>query len=168
VADPLGNSGGEGPLRPVTFWFEVVESLLRAQAEFLRLSAADWRVPPHMRAAAAQTEEFLDQWARSQRAAFLDSLAAFSGYRNRDPRTPWQGAGAEMAASLQDAARRLVDAQAAWGRSWNADNGDAASEQCPAEPASGGAGAVPYAASERTGPNNGASSPARRRTDRRA
>jgi hypothetical protein len=168
VPDPLGNIGGEEPLEPVAFWFDVVEWLVGAQAELLRLSAADWRVPPHLRAAAAQTEELLDQWARSQRAALNNSLAAFSGYRNRDPRKPWQGAGAEMAASLQDAARRLVDAQAAWGRSWNADNGGAASEQYPADRASGDAEAVPYAASERTGPNHGASSPARRRTDRRA
>jgi hypothetical protein len=168
VPDRLGDIGGEEPLQPFTFWFDMLDSLLRAQAEFLRRSAADWRVPPHMRAVAAQTEEFLDQWARSQRAALLDSLAAFSGYRNRDPRKPWQGGGAEMAASLQDAARRLVDAQAAWGRSWNADSGDAAPDQRPAKPASGDAGAVPYAASERTGPNHRASSPARRRTDRRA
>lgn len=87
--------------------------------------AEDW-ADHHRRA----IDEWVGRWTELQRAACLDWLAVVSGYRARDPRNRWHGAGAEMVATLQESAAQLVAAEAEWARSWNAE----APESKPAAP----------------------------------
>ena len=140
-------------------WLDGLEALLSSQEAALRLLAGDWRMPPHLRAVAMQTHEQLDLWSRVQRSLWLDGLAVYSGYRASDPRNRWYGAGTEMVSSLQQAAVRLLEAQAAWARRWNED----APQPVQKPPRDD------YATPDRTTGRHGQPrSRARRRTDRRA
>lgn len=164
MADPIHTDDVDPWLRPVTSWLDNVTSVVSAQVNFLRLAAADSRVPPYLRAAASQTQEFLDQWVEAQRAAWIDWLAAFSGYRTSDPRKRGQGTGKEMVASLQNAARHLLTAQAEWARAWNETLG----EEGASRPGTAAHFESSYAASKPARANTSASSRARKRTERRA
>lgn len=164
MADTIERDDENPWLGPVSSWLDTVTSLVTAQVNLLRLAAADSRVPPHLRAAAAQTQELLDRWVEAQRTAWIDWLAAFSGYRTRDPRKRGQGTGTEMVASLQNAARHLLSAQAEWARAWNETLG----EKDATPPAPPVPDEAPYAASKRAAANASVSSRARRRTERRA